>query len=489
MTAVPDAGGPLFVVRAPGGRGPERRYALDLVLGEWLGLRYELEAGPESQLSIQLAGDPSDRTLVIPDILLATPAEAWLTNGSLPRGPLPRVRIPGHDGGSGGPRGATPLPVLFGEPAEDGPAWRETAAGLALAVDVIGSVFFLVSRMEEIIGTERDGHDRFPVAASIAHAEGFVERPLVDEYVDLLFMALRAIWPAAERRRTEFRLRLTHDIDRPFAVLGQPAWRIARSLGADVAGRRDPRLALRRLRAVADARVGRVDRDPLATFGFLMTTSERNGLRSTFYFMAGNDPAEADFRYRLSDAEFRPILREIHERGHEVGLHASYVSHGSAERIRAETAALGEACRAAGFDQPSWGVRQHYLRFANPATWRHQEAAGLVHDSTMGFAEQIGFRSGTCREHPVFDLLERRQLALRERPLVVMDTSLFGYMGLDLDEAARRTRDIVDACRRHRGDAVVLYHNDTLAGGRQQARYRHLVEDLVRPTTTPSEDF
>lgn len=479
MTAQPDAGGPLLVVRAPEGRDPERRYVLDLVLGEWLGLRHALEAGREPNLSIRMAGDPSGRALVMPDTLFAMPSEAWLTERSLPRPPLPRVRMPGADAGSAASGGIAPLPVLFGEQVADGPAWRETANGLALTVDVMGSVFFCLSRMEEIVRVDRDGHDRFPVAASVAHAEGFVERPLVDDYVDLLFAALRTLWPGVERRSTEFRLRLTHDIDRPFSAIGKPAWRVVRSLGADLARRRDPRLALRRLRAVADARADRVDRDPFATFDFLMTSSERHGLHSLFYFMTGNDAADPESRYRLSDAHFAPILREVHARGHEIGLHASYSSHGSAELTRAEAVALVEVCRAAGFDQPSWGVRQHYLRFANPATWQHQEAAGLSHDSTMGFAEQVGFRSGTCREHPVFDLLERRQLDLRERPLVVMDASLFGYMGLDLEEAARRTCIVVDACRRHRGDAVVLYHNDTLASARQQAQYRDLLDELV----------
>ncbi len=424
----------------------------------------------------------------MPDNLLSMPADAWLTEHCLPAHPLPKVQMPGDDARSEAPRDGEPLPVLFGEAAGDGPAWQETADGLALVVDVFGGVFFLVSRMEEMIRTERDGHDRFPVTASVAHAEGFIERPIVDEYVALLFGALRTLWPALERRRSSYRLRLTHDIDRPFAVLGQPAWTIARSLVADFARRREPRLALRRLQAIADAGAGRVDRDPFATFEFLMTASERHGLRSTFYFMAGNEPADHDFRYRLGDPIFVPILREVHERGHEIGLHASYVSHGSAERARAEAEALVEACHAAGFDQPSWGVRQHYLRFANPATWRNQEAAGLAHDSTLGFAERVGFRSGTCREHPVFDLIERRALALRERPLVVMDASLFGYMGLDFDDAARRIRVVVGACRRHRGDAVVLFHNDTLASARQQSQYREVLEELARPTTITSSD-
>jgi hypothetical protein len=52
-------------------------------------------------------------------------------------------------------------------------------------------------------------------------------------------------------------------------------------------------------------------------------------------------------------------------------------------------------------------------------------------------------------------------------------------MGLDLEAAARRTSTVVEVCRRHRGDAVVLYHNDTVASARQQARYRDLLEELV----------
>jgi hypothetical protein len=149
--------------------------------------------------------------------------------------------------------------------------------------------------------------------------------------------------------------------------------------------------------------------------------------------------------------------------------------------MRLEFDTLRSVCDTAGFDQPAWGVRQHFLRFANPWTWRVQEAAGLDHDSTLGFADRIGFRAGTCREFPVFDLLERQTLRLRERPLLVMDGTLFEYMSLGLAEAAAQVRAIVDPCRMHGGDAVLLYHNHTVAGARRATHYRDLVEDLVRP--------
>jgi hypothetical protein len=79
----------------------------------------------------------------------------------------------------------------------------------------------------------------------------------------------------------------------------------------------------------------------------------------------------------------------------------------------------------------------------------------------------------------VFDLLARRPLPVRERPLVVMDATLLGYLGLSLEEAASVARDIVAVCRRHRGDAVVLYHNDSLWSPRRQAHYRELVAEIM----------
>lgn len=471
----------------PETRLAERRYVLDVVLGEWLGLDYQLGFGHEPGVAIRLAGDPQTRELTLPDLLFATSPADWLTQRSMPVPPLAQRVAPlagvaaySDPHGLGGTACPTaPLPVLFGAPAAEGRAWRWTASGVALDLDVFGSVFYLLTRYEEVARPVSDRHGRFPASASLAATAGFLDRPIVDDYVDLLWMAIHSLWPRLQRPTSDFRLRLTHDVDAAWATHGRHVGAIAHALAGDVVNRRDPDLAVRRLRSAFDARAGRVDRDPFNTFDFLMDISERHGLQSTFYFMAGVSAPEFDGEYRLSDPRIGGLLRRIHERGHDVGLHASYGTHLSPERMRAEFDALRSACHLVGFDQGTWGVRQHYLRFKNPQTWRSQESAGLDHDSTLGFADRIGFRAGTCREFPVFDLLASRTLKLRERPLLVMDGTLFEYMGLGLDEAASQARAIVDSCRLHGGDAVLLYHNHTVAGVRQAAHYRDLIERLV----------
>ncbi len=347
-----------------------------------------------------------------------------------------------------------PLPILFGTPDENGRFWHRTPDANALTVDIFGSVFYLLTRYEEIVLRGRDPFERFPARSSLASAEGFLDRPIADEYVDLLWLAMLSLWPRLRRRETSFRLRLTHDVDRPWAALGNRTGAIAHAVGGDVVRRRDPALAARRIRSFFDARSGRVDRDPFNTFDLLMETSERYDLQSTFYFMAGASDPRFDGSYLMSDPPVRDLLMKINRRGHEVGLHASYETFRSAELMQAEFDALKAACRAVGFDQTMWGVRQHYLRFETPTTWRNQNAAGLAYDSTLGFADANGFRAGTCREYPVFDLLDRRTLELRERPLIFMDAASQAYLAMEFSGAAASVRALVATCRRHHGEAV-----------------------------------
>ena len=381
MTATPaDTGRRMLAIRAPRSHEAERRWVLETVVSDWLGLEHSLEFADVTRVGIRLVGDPAGRELTLPDTFFSTPPEDWLTERSMPVPPLAHLAadapnplaIESPDGSTGHVSPTRPLPVLFADADGVGRAWRESETGLQFSFDILGSVFFFLTRYEEIVRPDRDSHDRFPASASLAATEGFLDRPVVDEYVDLLWLALRTMWPSLVRRPSAFRLRLTHDVDLPWASL------VRRAVLGDLVRRRDPTLAARRLRALLDVRGERIDRDPFNTFGFLMGVSERVGLRSTFYFRADGGLDASGARYRLTDPPIQRLLRQIHDRGHEVGLHTSYRSYRSPERTQAEFEALRVACLRVGFDQPRWGVRQHFLRLDNPLTWRNQESAGLT---------------------------------------------------------------------------------------------------------------
>jgi hypothetical protein len=469
-----------LVVKARPTRTAERRYVLDVVLSEWLGLEWRLQPEERSDVRIELDGDPGGPAVTLPDVFLSTPDEQWLTPGSPPASRLPRVPV----GAPAGPLGAhEQLPVLYGASADEPPCTLVTddETGARLHVDVLGSVFFLITRYEELLDTRRDGHDRFPAAASVAERAGFHGLPLADAYVEVLWAALQRTWPRLRRKPSSYEVLITHDVDDPLATLGRTPVLLARQFAADLVHRRNAGLAARRARAVLAARRGDHGPDVNNTFDFLMDVSERNGLRSAFYFLADIEVrAGAQPVHMLSDPWVRDLVGHVHRRGHEVGLHAGFGTYRDPEKTRSELAALKAIADEQGVRQEMWGGRQHFLQWAAPVTWRNWDAAGLDYDCTLAWADRIGFRTGTCHEYPVFDVEERRPLRLRERPFQVMDVTLAGYLGLTPDAALDAVLAVARECRRFQGTLGILWHNDEVL---RTAREKRWYADLVAAVT------
>jgi hypothetical protein len=462
------------VVEAPPGYEAERRYVLDVVVGRWLGLDWSLRLADRRDVRLTLRGAGDRMHVSLPDVLFATPREKWLSLASLPASPLPWQPV----GAGGAVGGRNRLPALYADPAST-TLLAADGSGVRVGVDVLGAVFFMITRYEEAVLPDRDSYERFPAAASLAAREGFLDMPLADAYSELLWNALQSQWPRLRRRPLTYRLAVTHDVDRPLAHLGRTRGALAAQLAADLVLRRDVRLATRRLRSrVASAR-GDHDPDPYNTFDFLMDVSERNGVVSAFNFIAADEPGPHNGYYTLAHPWIRALVRRVHERGHELGFHAGFGTFRDVHRTAAEFGRLRATAASLGIAQPRWGGRQHYLQWDNGATWSNWDHAGLDYDSSVGFADRVGFRAGTAREFPAFNVRERRQLRLVERPLQVMDGTLFGYMRLGRGAAAEQALRIARECRRHGGTLTILWHNSSIPTDADRRWYERLVPELA----------
>ncbi|MCX7992388.1 MAG: polysaccharide deacetylase family protein [Fimbriimonadales bacterium] len=160
-------------------------------------------------------------------------------------------------------------------------------------------------------------------------------------------------------------------------------------------------------------------------------------------------------------------------------MHPSYETYRRPEQIRREFERLQAAAHALGVQQPRWGGRQHYLRWENPITWQAWDDAGLDYDSTLSFADHAGFRCGMCYEYPVFNLQTRQTLRVRERPLIVMEGTLFDYMGLSYDDALALLCLLGRRCRQFGGEFVLLWHNSYLLARWHREFYSHALQALA----------
>lgn len=459
----------MLVVKTPYRDLPELDYVIHVVLDTFLGLPYSIRQADVCDICICHDG----RTLALSSPLFAKLAKCGPTAVTLPRPPLEHwdaeqleapIRLM-----------STAVPVLYGKPHISASEYR-----IKIEIDLFGSIFFMLSRLEEILVSDRDNHDRFPATASLSFQCGFLERPVVDEYVEILWSCLTMLWPGLQRRQRTFRVQTTCDVDLPYSPARSDAMALARHIVRDTMKLGSPMLAFRDVLNFAHGILGREDYsyDPyFSAIDWMLEVNEVAGtLPMTFYIKAGQSSSKFDWHYSLTEPVIERMLYRIHDRGHEIGVHPSYSTFRDAELICQETERLRQTMTRIGIRQTKLGGRQHYLRWETPTTARAYEAARLDHDSTLSFADRPGFRCGTCHEYPFFDLLERRALRITEKPLVVMEHTIIHYMRLGHSDAALDTMiRLKQTCRRFGGTFTLLWHNSHFLTKRDRHFYTALL--------------
>jgi len=376
------------------------------------------------------------------------------------------------------------IPVLFGEPmvrigqqdasTPGAPPKEPQTDAIHCEIDIFGSIFFMLSRYEEAVVSDQDEHDRFPATASVAYRAGFLDRPVVNEYVELLWAMMKTLWPGLQRKARQFTVRASHDVDVPYNDAFRPLSDALRRTGGDLLKRRDCSAALENLHRWYRVRRGYVALDRNNTFDFIMTESERRGLRSAFYFLADTKDRPVHCRYSLHGPAMVDLIRRIDHRSHEIGLHTSFYTYQDPKRTADEADALRTALTEIGVGQQIRGGRQHYLRWETPTTFQNWNAAGMEYDSTLGYADRAGFRCGTCWPYPVYDVFERRTLPLMEYPLVVMEASVLSHRYMNKSgnaEAYDVFKRLKDTCRAYSGDYTLLWHNSELTTDERRELY------------------
>lgn len=359
------------------------------------------------------------------------------------------------------------------------PLIKNTSLGVHVDYDIVGLTYWMLSRQEEVGRIDLDEHGRFSAVSSHAFKYGYLDRPIVDEWLDILSQVIRRTWSNLPINQHIFSIKVSHDVDRPSLYSFQSWSNIFRMMAGNLIKRGDflsfiqaPYIKFTTKEALHKA-------DPFNTFQWLMDRSDDHGVRSTFYFLSDKTSIIYDSDYDLNSLIIRNLLKNIHLRGHEIGLHPSYNSYLNPEQIRYEFDQLQNILIDEGIEQESIGGRMHYLRWKQPITLKAFAEAGLSFDSTLGYADIPGFRCGTCFEYPAFDPVSQKQLKLRIRPLILMEGSIIksAYLGLGASDSAEiKMHNLKRACKLVGGNFEFLWHNSFLTSKRLVEMYINLLE-------------
>lgn len=436
-----------LMVKIPDGFSSERKYLINTVFHEFLGIPVEIRTGSYQGYEIVLQ---NGNKLLVEDHFFSefTDGLEYLKEKNLPEGVfcLRNQFTVEQD-----------LPVFYGKPEisiTDG----ENKSILCRA-DLFADIFLMLSRWEEYVIQKKDQAGRFAEEKSFLVMHGIQRRPVVNESAGMIWNMLLFLGYSGGPRQRSFEPVLTHDVDE--IIRNKSYFRLLRIIAGDLVLRRKPAMIFDSIRTFFKYKMGLAP-DPYDTFDFLMDESEGINTKSCFYFLSQKSGSAnssrqkySDFRYDISGPEAVRIVKNIIARGHTIGVHGSFNAFDDSDILSEEINNLKELATEVT------DCRMHYLKFTPSVTWRIEDKNKILCDSTLGFSGNIGFRCGTCFSFPVFDFLMRRQLSLIEMPLTVMDTALL-ELKRDPEESYLLITSLVDVVRKYNGKFVLLWHNSSL---------------------------
>lgn len=312
--------------------------------------------------------------------------------------------------------------------------------------DPFAACFYLLSRYEEYLPSTTDSHGRYQPENSVLYSHGLLTSPMADWYAAMVAGKLQEWFPQITLHRPSPKAIITIDIDSAYAYLYKPWYRklllIAKSLF-----KKEPPTPVEVLT--------RKKHDPYDSYHYLIKTTENYHFKFYFFFLTSGW-SRFDKNISPGSRGFHSLVRRLSAFG-QIGIHPSYFSSDEPELIQNETETLSEILH-----RPVTASRQHYLRFSMPDTYQKLLRCGIKEDFSMGFANNSGFRAGTCSPFQWFDLEKNIATSLTLYPVSYLENGYSQYNRLSPEEAMEKIDKLIKLVHEYHGCFIPIWHNHTV---------------------------
>jgi hypothetical protein len=421
-------------------RSSRLEYAVDLVLGNILGLKYIITSSPLE--SIPLINYSYDRSVggifIQPEGLLFEEGigtqEIWIA----------------HLNG---------IPLFFQQPPEAG-----------FQLDIFSFAFYMVSRYEEYLPLARDEHGRFAVESSLAYKNDFLDIPVVDIWARRLGTTLGLLYPGLKIPEKKYSCLLTMDIEEAYASRGRGLLHNLAGLAGDLMRGINPgkRIA---------CMTGRI-RDEYDTYSYINESADKYECPVMYFFAAGK---RSGLRKKISSGRrcYRKLVRSLGEK-HEIALRTSHDYDNGTKIIEKEKTAL-ESITAKKITL----VRKHPLFMRLPESYHIIQDMGIKKDYSMGNIREAGFRAGIARPFKFYDLSREEESSLIIVPYQFIDLTFKKYKRYEPGEAQKSIGKLIQATKEVEGLFVSIWHNTSFTSMGEWEGWKEVFEYTLDEQQSP----
>lgn len=318
----------------------------------------------------------------------------------------------------------------------------------------IGKLFFALTRYEEYLPQEKDIHGRISGKGKV------YKTPFVDEWILKFQQELKTNYPKLEFKKRQFEMILTCDVDQAWKYKHKGFTRTYGTFLKDLM-----KFNLNEFNTRKNVIWGKLI-DDYDTFdfykSFLDSSIPRNDKKNEnfkmifFWLMA--DYAKLDKNNPVNNSFFQNKIKEVSEWA-EIGIHPSYASNLSKEKLKMEIQRLEKIS-----GQKISKSRQHFIKLNLPDTYQNLIEQGIQEDYTMAYADDTGFRAGTCTPFYWYDLTKEEKTNLKVHSFCAMDVTLKNYMQLNPEEAIQELLRLKTEIQKVNGQMITLFHNSNFNG-------------------------
>jgi len=424
-------------------------YVLDFILGDLLGLEYELTNGKD-KFALSSDAKFSYATQPVGDELFFE-CDSFLFEKDIHPQPINFIDYKGISG------------------------FYPVSKRSLVPFDMFASAFFMLSRYEEYLPGKKDKYDRYRGKESMNYKGGFLEKPMVDLYALEIKRFLNEKFPALEFKKRSFEYIPTFDIDMAYSYLYKSA---QVTLGGFIRS-----LLLSDFKELNERFLvlARRMKDPFDTYDYIFSVCEEFSLNPHFFFLLG-DRSKFDKNISYSNEAYRELIERIAHKA-RTGIHLSYKSHVSTDRMQREITRMEEIV-----SNKIYSNRFHYLRFQLPHSYARLIKAGLTSDYSMGYAGRVGFRAGTCTPFNFFNVNHDLKTPFKVYPFAFMDTTFTHYLKYDAANALEKIIQLMQYVKKVDGPFVALWHNSSFTNTKEWRGWRHVFETVAREAQQSTEE-
>ncbi|MBL4592813.1 MAG: polysaccharide deacetylase family protein [Flavobacteriales bacterium] len=314
--------------------------------------------------------------------------------------------------------------------------------------DPFAASFYLISRYEEYLPHIKDNHERFLASESLAFQNKFLDKPLVNNWINEIAKRIENQSPEFRFPKRDFQFISTIDIDNAYAYKHKGFIRI---LGGLVKSLFKENNFNNRLKVIFGKKL-----DPYDTFNYQFEVHKKYNISPIYFFLLG-DYGLNDKNIPVKNKTFQSLIKSISDYS-EVGIHPSYASNNNIETLSKEIKRLQAITHRNVVKS-----RQHFLKLNLPNTYRNLIDNDIESDYTMGYAEQNGFRASICSPYYFYDLDTEVKTKLKIYPFTVMEATYQYYEHSTPEEAINYITELMTTVKEVNGTFISVWHNESLS--------------------------